>query len=177
MKDFTEVAIVNGVRYRFIDINFEDKNDKNPARNSSNWEVIQWVYEGKIVEIVFSKGTLLRAVPDEKHEKILVVYERNKFYAAPSNAVIYFANGSVYKILTPPILIGNLASKYDRVIKGSYFGGLYPSWFINSKTEKVIGIAIMFPPGYQNIYGDFFEVREINLETGEFGEVLQDGAV
>ncbi|ADB40282.1 hypothetical protein [Spirosoma linguale] len=177
MKEFTEIAKVDEVKYKFIDIDFEDSSTKNPAKNSSNWNAIEWVNSEQIVEVLFDKGTLLRAIADIKNEKVLAVYEGNSSYPFPKNAIIYNVDGSIHKVLTPPILIGSLASKYDKPIEGSCFGGLYPSWYTNSKGEKVVGIAIKFPPQYRNIYGDFFEVREINLESGEFGEVLQDGAV
>ncbi|WP_128543282.1 hypothetical protein [Larkinella soli] len=176
MKNFTEVAIKDNVRFRFSDT-LSGESNINPAKNPLNWEAIEWEEAEHIVEIKFEKGTLLKAMIDENKEKCLAVYERSKTYPIPKNGVIYNSDGSLFKILEPPVLVGNIALSISENIKGNGFGGLYPTWLSNSKGDKVIGISIMFPPKYRNRYGDFFEVRELDLETGEFGEVLQEGAI
>jgi len=154
---------------------------KNKGSLMSLWIQLRWVFNKKEITIQIEKNTYMGISIDERNKKILLIFDilRSTMWKAPSNAVIYNADGSIYRILTPPELLGSIASKYKKqeILIGKCFGGLYPSWYKNSKGEKVVGISILFPAGYSNIYGDFFEVREIDLETGEFGEVLQDGAV
>jgi hypothetical protein len=140
-----------------------------------------WTYNDKEAMVRYEAGTFYGNLFDDKSGKYLLILKPQKSttFPPPNNAIIYNSEGTIHKILTTPLLIGRIAQRYKQagVLKGASFGGLYPSVYKNSKGKEVIGVAILFPEKYRNPHDVYFEVREINLETGEFGEVLQDGAV
>lgn len=136
---------------------------------------LKWSYKNKEVEI-YEKGVTVYGYPSIDFEKILVVFANSAVYQTPANAAIFNLDGGIFKILSTPILIGKLAAYSKSSIKGICFGGLHPGWRINSKGEKVLALSVMHPESPLNVgYGDCYEIRQIDPESGEFGEVLSEG--
>jgi len=136
---------------------------------------IRWCFEAREIEI-FERDTTIYGYPDPLFQKIITVYISSKKYPFPANAVIYNLDGSVHKVLSPPILIGNLSSYSINPLRGHHFGGLLPGWDINSKGEKIQTLTTMHSVSPINFrYESFYEVREVDVETGEFGELISEG--
>lgn len=182
---FLCITSQGALRRRFIyepeNSDFINQEEKKETANPDTWRGIFWNFEGKEILVSFDRGTYFGNYMSDETGKLLLIFDhrRSKIWQAPNNAIIYNADGSIHIILSPPELIGSIAAQYKKqdILIGQCFSGLLPGLYDNDKGEKVVGISILFPEGYSNLYGDFFEIREIDLETGEFGEVLQDGAV
>lgn len=186
-KNFGVLCVTNQglLRHRFLyepmNSDFVNENEKKETANPDTWEGFFWDFEGLQIVIPLERRTFFGKYINDESGKLLLIFDhlRSKKWPVPHNAVIYNADGTIHKRLSTPELLGRLAQQYKKVDKlvGACFGGLLPGIYKNSKGEEVLGISILFPEQYRNAYGNFFEVREIDLQTGEYGEVLQDGAV
>lgn len=133
---------------------------------------IQWKYHGRLIKL-FEMNKIIIGLPSVDKNKIIAIYSfDDPAFPAPSNAVLYNADGSMYKPLTVPPLISDLAkqkkSQYCNLPApyGPFFQNIL--WEKNAIGEIVNEIQIGFGR-------DWYESRVLNSETGEFGECRNSG--
>lgn len=192
-KKIESVVIINGVEYTWDDKKYQElykktfsEDDYEQRLNLQSWEKLRWNEGEEVVEIQFNKGSLLDYQYDKISNKILVVYRNNLDYPEPNNAVVYNVDGSLHLILIMPKLIGYFIGNKKKMLFGESFNGIVrlvsidaggnviENYKRNSKGEEVIGLTIQYPIN-DSYLSQFFEEREVNLETGEFGEQIGYG--
>lgn len=130
-----------------------------------------WTYNGNEI----SKNRCFFAYPTVDNLHVVAIYPLEDIeFPSPHNAVIYNADGSLHKVLTPPKLISQLA--INRLGKDNppqpyapdsiYFERV--RWDKNSQGELVTSVWI----GYDR---EWHENRVLDPETGEFGESIGSG--
>jgi hypothetical protein len=138
-----------------------------------------WIFAG-IKIILEDKKTSIKAYPSINLQYIIAIYKGLEGkYKPPTNAVVYNADGSVYKILKMPILeseniLKKIAFNNDSnppLEASPYEGGLFFSnfdWWKNDQGEIINRIQIIYD-------SDWIEWRELDLKTGEVGRYLGQG--
>jgi len=132
---------------------------------------VRWEFLNREIEI-FEIGQSISGYPTPDMEKVVVIYPYNHaVYPSPSNALIYSADGNIRHHLKVPKLISELAMQRQRFMNYEgplklYFDGV--SWAKNSRGETVTAVTIGFDR-------DWLEQRELDPDTGEFGECLSSG--
>ena len=132
---------------------------------------LRWDFLGKEVRL-FEKSISLFGLPTPNLQRVIVIYPYDHpVYPEPGNGVIYNADGSIHLQLKVPKLISPLAKQrapfmnYEAPLK-LYFDRV--RWAKNGKGEVITAVQIGFDR-------DWLEERELNTETGEFGECLSSG--
>ena len=132
---------------------------------------IRWEFAGEEKKI-FDKRYDIFGLPTPDFKYVVVIYPPDhEVYVEPGNAAVYNADGSVHLQLKVPKLISPLAKQRERFMKYEvpfmfYFDRV--RWVKNSKGEVITAVRIGFDR-------DWLEERELNPETGEFGELLSSG--
>jgi hypothetical protein len=132
---------------------------------------VRWEFQDTSIEIL-ELGKKIEGNPTPDMHRVVVIYPHDHLvYPEPGNAVIYNANGSIHLQLKVPKLISTLAKQrepfmnYEAPLK-FYFDRV--RWAKNSKGEVVTTVQVGFDR-------DWLEERELNPETGEFGECTSSG--
>jgi len=135
--------------------------------NNTHRKGIRWYHNSKKVEI--KDSDYVKGYPTVEMDGVVAIYSsKSKIYPEPANAVIYNPDGSFrMRIEVPDELLSSNAKRIKPRKDKCFF--FQAGWALNSKGEKVNSIWI----GFAN--GEYFEVRELNTETGEFGELLTYG--
>jgi hypothetical protein len=149
---------------------FEEDRDSYYKVSLSKNAGIKWMSENREI-VIYEQNIYIWGLPSPDLEKVIVIYPMDhSAYPAPNNAAIHNADGSVYMQLSPPQLISDLAKQQqERDPKGPFkvhFEDV--SWQYNNSGEVVVCISIAYNR-------DWHEDRELNTETGEFGECLNSG--
>ncbi len=143
-------------------------NDKSVIKKviNSQYNGVTWFYDSK--KILFLEPQVeLSGYPTPDMQKVIIIYPMEHIlYPAPGNAVIYNADGTVYRRLQTPALISDLAKNARLKPFALFFDGV--SWAKDSKGDTITSVRI----GYNR---DWWESRVLNPETGEFGEVISSG--
>jgi len=132
---------------------------------------LKWDFLQKEI-VLFENSIDIFGLPTPDMHRVVVIYPYDhSVYPSPGNALIYNANGSIHLQLKVPKPISELAKPQERFINygdpmSLHFDNV--DWRKNSKGEIIIAIRIGFAR-------DWFEDRELNPETGEFGECLTSG--
>jgi hypothetical protein len=128
---------------------------------------ICWLYNGQKKSIT-ENGLVITGFPTVEKDKIVVVYPKDHgTYAAPGNAILYNADGSMDRQLKIPAL----ASEHAKSVKKSDLeDGFFESvrWEKNAEGDVVVAVRIGFD-------WDWYESRILNPSTGEFGVCLTSG--
>lgn len=146
-----------------------DKEYKEYINN--NPQGVRWEFAGKEIKF-FAKPFSLFGLPTPDLKRVVVIYPYDHpVYPEPGNAVIYNADGSIHLQLKVPKLISPLAKQRERFMKYEaslkfYFDRV--RWAKDSMGEVITAVQIGFDR-------DWLEERELNPETGEFGECLSSG--
>jgi hypothetical protein len=132
---------------------------------------VRWMFDHKVIDILESSVSI-EGYPTPDRKRVVVVYRYDHpVYSSPNNAILYNADGSIHLQLKVPGLISDLAKKRSRFLNyesplRTYFDNA--RWDKNSKGELVSAVRIGFDR-------DWLETRELNSDTGEFGECLSSG--
>jgi hypothetical protein len=153
--------------------NLFDGNDKSEISSfyKSDYSGVRWESSGRIISMMETGRSVYgRPTPDMKRVVVVYPYD-HPVYSSPNNAVVYNADGSIHMQLKAPKLISDLAKQQARFIH--YKGGLSlffndVDWKKNSDGKVVVAVSFGFNR-------DWHEERELNPETGEFGECLDSG--
>jgi hypothetical protein len=157
-------------------------------KNAEGWSTIdslpgditgvRWKYEGNEVSLKAKKNISIVYPSADLHYLVIIYYQEGQPYAAPANAVIYKGDGTIHKVLSPPpfkssLVVEKLAFHKlpNPPVNLSYKGALWFNhvcWMKNEKGQLVTAIEIGFDR-------EWMEYRELNPETGEFGEYLSSG--
>lgn len=130
---------------------------------------IKWLVGEKEYTLI-DAGMNITGFVTPDHTMMVVVYPYDHpQYSSPGNAVIYNEDGTVYKQLSCPKPVSVLAKGKNIVMdaRGSmllFFGGVV--WDRNQKNEVVMAVNIGFELEY-------YERRELNYITGEYGACLR----
>jgi hypothetical protein len=132
---------------------------------------VRWDFSRKEIKL-FEKGISIFGTPTPDMQKVVAIYPYDHtVYPSPINALIYNADGSIYKRLRVPKLVSDLARQRERFMNYEAPLKLYFDWVRwarNTKGNIVVAVRIGFDR-------DWLEERELNFETGEFGECLSSG--
>lgn len=163
-----------------ISINVDPNKNSNIIEDNSSKDIeeyfksktrgLKWEFEGNEIEILES-NEIIEGLPSTNLKRVIVIYPiDHKNYPAPNNAVIHNGDGSVFKQLSSPALVSDLAKQqHERKPNGPfmvYFENVL--WKFTRIGEVVACISIAFNR-------DWHEDRELNTETGEFGECISSG--
>ena len=135
---------------------------------NNNARGLRWEYAGQEIRL-FEKPYGLFGLPTPNLKRVVVIYPHDHpIFGEPGNAIIYNADGSIHLQLKVPKLISTLARQRERFMNYEaplkfYFDRV--RWAKNSKKEIITAVQIGFDR-------DWLEERELNPETGEFGECL-----
>jgi len=130
---------------------------------------IRWTSDGREI-LIFEEGNRIFGLPTPDGKRVVVIYPSDhRTYPAPENAVVYNADGSVHLRLKMPRLVSSVAQEHERFVRkqggifNCYFDGVL--WTKNSEGKGVIAVKICF-------HWEWIEERQLEHETGEFGECL-----
>lgn len=132
---------------------------------------LRWDFSSKEIKL-FEQSVSLFGIPTPDFQRVVVVYPYDhQRFPSPGNAVIYHANGSIERRLSVPGLVSTLAKERERFMNYEapwkmYFDNV--RWARNSGGEVITAVQIGFDR-------DWLEERELDPETGEFGECLSSG--
>jgi hypothetical protein len=151
---------------------FEFINDQEYKEYINNLpQGLKWEFLGREIKLLENSISLF-GLPTPDMQRVVVVYPYDHpIYPSPGNAVIYNADGSIHKHLRVPKLISELAKQRERFMNYEAPLKLYfdrVGWARNSKGEIITAVQIGFDR-------DWLEERELNPDTGEFGECLSSG--
>jgi hypothetical protein len=127
-----------------------------------------WEFNGnKITKSVINmEKSILIPCLSPSHEEIIIVSSSLKGIDPSISAVIFNPDGTVRFYLRPPVLVSGKFKEYEKKVgKEVAFKSIE---FIQPEIKKVNEkeiVAMWIGFGY-----DWFEIRELNLQTGEFGE-------
>lgn len=126
---------------------------------------VKWTCNDREI-FFFEENTDIEGLPFPDMKKALI--SKYNFNLDKKIVAIYNEDGTVFKELAEfPMAISDLAKElYCCPVRGYHFGQIV--WKKNSKGNIVCGIHIDLDPY-------FFEVREVDENTGDFGEVLGSG--
>jgi hypothetical protein len=155
-----------------VTVIFFEGNDDNLISSyyRSKSKGILWEYNDKEIRII-NDDYFIEGLPTPDLQKVIVIYPMDHgTYPAPNNAVIHNGDGSVFKQLSPPTLVSDLAKEqHERKPNGPYLLYFRNVFWANNKAGEVVAcISIAYNR-------DWHEDRELNTETGEFGECLNSG--
>jgi hypothetical protein len=130
---------------------------------------LEWRSNGQVFSLLNGNGEFLTGYPDCEMNAIIAIYAKDsKTNPSPRNAIIYNEDKSVRMFLeVPDELLSDNAQRIRPNKSDCYFQ--QAGWSINSKGEKVTHVWICFARG------EYFEVRELNTQTGEIGDLLTYG--
>jgi hypothetical protein len=132
---------------------------------------ISWLDGDKKI-VILDNDSQIFGLPDPEWQKVVVVYPReHSKFAAPENAVIHNADGTVHLRLRKPKLISKAAKEHQRNINETLPSGL---WYDNVSriADNKNDISMVLRIGFAR---EWFEQRSVNVETGELGECLSSG--
>jgi hypothetical protein len=136
----------------------------------ANSSGLKWFNDSHEVTI-FESQQYLTGFPTPDLKKVVVVYPiDNKKFTAPANAVIYDADGNIYLKLKTPKLISEIARQREPFMQYDTLYRLYFEYVGWSKVSDDL-ITVM-RVGFDR---EYWELRTLNPETGEFGECLSSG--
>lgn len=177
IEDFSfqkgELIIPISLGYRLSIFEKVEDNLANKFVNSSSSQIVKWINIKKEIQIRRS----FFAYPSVDMNYVIAIYsEIDLEYPSPNNAVIYNADGSLHKILTPPKLISKLA--IERLGENNPPQSYAPDslffnhvkWDKDSKGDLITSVWI----GYHR---EWHENRVLNPVTGEFGECIGFGRI
>ena len=157
-----------GIKTTLFDGNSSSTIDQYYNSNSNG---IAWDINDNLIKI-FEPNNRISGFPNHLMNKIIAIFPIDHInYPMPKNSIIYNSNGTIHKQLNCPPLISDLAMIRKSRLNYSQPGLLHfesVKWAINSKGETVTAISIAYDR-------DYYETRELNTETGEFGERLSSG--
>ena len=154
--------------------------DKIAYINSPSKKGIMWVYKGKKI-VIQDASVSVQGLPSVELNSVIAVYSgMSGAFPPPNNAVIYNLDGSIRKVLEMPSFISELIRKRLTFLNepnpplswakyeegGLCFGGF--AWREKSNRVVVNSISLEMERGS-------YEIRELNVEQGTFGECLQSG--
>jgi hypothetical protein len=132
---------------------------------------IKWLYNGKEI-VIGLPNEHLQGYPTPDLNKVVIVYPpENSEHAAPDNAVIYNADGTVFMQLKAPALVSDLAKQRARFMTYNSPFKLFfdtASWEKDSQGKTVMAMRLGFDH-------DWLEKRVLDYETGQLGECLTSG--
>jgi len=145
-----------------------------PIENKLNSEKhgVIWIRKLPNTENIqlFETNSRIMAYPSPDFKFVVALYDgyNSTKFPAPSNVVVYNENGTIHKIISCPIL--KTPDRDGKFVQGYKFNNI--GWTNNKKGEVTIYLDI---EESSNAYIDWYERREFNPETGEFGEFLHRG--
>lgn len=130
----------------------------------------KWNYGKEQITIKDDKE--IQFYPNFDYTSIIVRYRgTTNVHKNPYNAIVYNADGSIHKILEPPILLSPKGLEHDKNLgkerlSDMSFGRVW--WNTNSRGQVVLTILVYF-------FRDHYEERVLNPKTGGFGELIKWG--
>jgi hypothetical protein len=142
--------------------------DKKVKYLSAKSRGVKWIADGKEY-IIYTEGFKISGMVTPDLAKLVIVYPpEHPEFPSPNNAAIYNEDGSLYKTLTCPNPISELGKERKRHMNYESPLRLFFAdavWRNNEAGDLVQVINIGFDIEY-------FETRELNIVTGEFGNSL-----
>ncbi|MFZ6010368.1 MAG: hypothetical protein ACOYXT_08455 [Bacteroidota bacterium] len=127
---------------------------------------IAWTHNGKKI-VLLEEGVHIFGLPTPDMTRVVAIYGgATKRYAAPQNAVIYNADGSVHQRLPKPVLKSELGVEKKRVV-GDFVW--YDHVALQSGYHNTMKMVVTIG------FGDWYEKRELDPETGVLEEVREAG--
>jgi hypothetical protein len=132
---------------------------------------IKWVADEQ-ASTIYSEGMRIHGMVTPDLKKVVVIYPPDHpVFPSPNNAVVYNEDGTVHLTLACPEPISELIKKNARYLRSRQQAKLYivgAVWKRNEQEDVVMAINIEFDDEY-------YEARELNYATGEFGACLSSG--
>jgi hypothetical protein len=129
---------------------------------------VSWEFNGnKITKSVIDPGkSVLYACLSPSHEEIIIISSRLKDSDSSAEATVFNLDGSVRFYLIPPALVSDEYKKYEKKVGADEAVG---SIYIIQPEIKIVdgNEMVLLWIGFSY---DWFEVREVNVKTGEFGK-------
>jgi hypothetical protein len=150
-----------------IEVNPYPNTQEGLEMNNISKTGVRWLY--KDVEIKLEDEFYVPGYPSVDNESFVAIYSSNsKIIVKPNNAIIYNSDGSIRTHIKMPnnLLSSNAIRINPPLIDWSF---IQANWYINSKRFKVVGIWIGFARG------KYFEIRELDTDTGLIGELISYG--
>jgi hypothetical protein len=150
-----------------LEINPYPNTKEGLEMNNTYRQGVRWNNNEQI--IVLEDNYSVTGYPTEKMDGVVAIYGLNsKKFPAPNNAAIFNADGSFrLQLEVPEEMLSTNAQRMKPNKSECYFQ--QAGWSINSKGEKVTHVWICFAKG------EYYEVRALNTQIGEIGELLTFG--
>lgn len=149
---------------------FGEVRSLNSYEGLTRCHFIEWRFKGIRYEFVAdkSKEQLFIPILSPACEEIVLFLKNYPEYSRPCNVIILNANSTLRHHICPPELISEAYKKYEqrvgreKALKGKFF--IQPDF--SDSTGNMLSIWIGFDY-------DWYEVREVDLQTGKFGRCLR----
>jgi hypothetical protein len=139
--------------------------------STANSKGIKWLAQGN-EHTIYSEGMRIHGMVTPDLKKVVAIYPPdNSEFPSPNNALVYNEDGTVHLTLACPEPISGLIKKSARYLRFRQQAKLYivgAVWKRNEQGDVVMAINIEFD-------GEYYETRELNYATGEFGACLSSG--
>lgn len=131
---------------------------------------IAWTNGNESINISAERANVKGYPSPDLNYVIAIYWGDDDEFNPPCNAVVYNADGSIFKKICVPGLVSEDAQKWEKYIVQNALFFEDVNWYKNKQGENVIGIRFSQPaPVY------FFETREFIPVTAAFGAVLASG--
>lgn len=155
---------------RVIDIKGNLREVNSSSRGSIRARKATWKFDGVNQEfIVSSEGQLFVLFLSPTEEELICFLKGYSEYSPPCNVIVLNGDGSVRFKICPPKLISDAFNEYETKVGTkealSELRFIQPE-IIKQQSTEIFTLWIGF--GF-----DWYEVRELNLKTGEFGKCIR----
>ena len=129
---------------------------------------VSWEFEGNEITkaVIDPNKTYLLACLSPSREEVIIISSRLKGNDPSAQATVFNLDGSVGFYLIPPALVSEKYNEYEKHV--GVATALKSIDFIQPRIKNVDGnVKLLMWIGFAY---DWFEERELNAKTGEFGE-------
>jgi len=150
-----------------IEVNTYPNTREGLEMNNTFKTGVRWIHKG--VKIELKDEFYVTGYPSVENDSFVAIYSSDsKKIIKPNNAIIYNPDGFIKThVKMPDNLLSSNAIRINPPLNDWSF--IQANWYINSKGFKIVGIWIGFARG------EYFEIRELDTDTGFIGELISYG--
>jgi hypothetical protein len=149
---------------------FDECRQLMPYQDLSRCYLIKWTFNGKVYDFSAekSKEQLFIPILCPSYQEIVLFLKNYSEYSSPCNVIVINGDTTLRFQLCPPELISEQYKNYEGKVGKEKASNskvfIQPDFYESSGNLLSIWIGFNY---------DWYEVREFNLKTGEFGRCLR----
>ena len=150
-----------------IGVNPYPNSKEGLAMNNTFKSGVRWIYND--IKIELTDDFYVTGYPSADNNSFIAIYsQKSTKILKPNNAIIYNSDGSINShINMPDKLLSSNAKRINPPQSDWSFN--QANWYNDSNGEKIVGIWISFARG------EYYEIRELDTNTGIIGKLISYG--